>query len=291
MTTSAAPPSPRIPVFPPRWAEVFGEDDFGIFAEFRVKEVVFVWRWIPPGQFLMGSPDNEPGRWDDEGPRHRVTISRGFWFGETPVTQAQWQAITGANPSHFKGEQCPVEQVSWPDCQGFIRQLAEAQPHLHPMLPTEAQWEYACRAGTDSAFHDGSACTQPEGKDPALDVLGWYGKNSENKTHDVRQKRLNDWGLYDLHGNVWEWCRDAWDSGAYRKRVEGAADPEVKEMDESANRVVRGGSWVNRARGCRAAFRDWCEPGFLRYFLGLRLAAGQELERAEPKSAERPERR
>ena len=277
-----------IPHFPPAWADVFGEDDCGIFAECSVKEVRFVWRWICPGKFRMGSPEDEPGRYDDEGPQHEVRLTRGFWLGETPVTQAQWQAVMDTNPSHFKGEQRPVEQVTWPESRDFATKLNALLLGLHAALPTEAQWEYACRADTQSAYHDGSPCTEPSGKDPALDKLGWFDKNSDGQTHAVKEKEApNAWGLHDMHGNVWEWCRDAWDEKAYAKRGKITLDPETKDDDESANRVVRGGSWLDLAQNCRAAFRFGWPPGPRVNLQGLRLAAGQEPAAAEPQKPER----
>jgi formylglycine-generating enzyme len=281
---------PMIPHFPPVWAEVFGEDDCGIFAECSVKEVRFVWRWICPGKFTMGSPEDEEGRWqrdEREGPQHEVILTRGFWLGETPVTQAQWQAVMGDNPSHFKGDQRPVECVTWPECRDFVTKLNALLPGLHAALPTEAQWEYACRAGTQTAFHDGSACNEPSGKDPALDKLGWFDKNSDGQTHAVKLKAANEWGLYDMHGNVWEWCRDAWDEKSYAKRGKITLDPETKKDDESAFRVVRGGSWYNRAKTSRAAIRGWNRPEYRWGNRGLRLAAGQEPAAAEPQKPER----
>ena len=277
--------SPIIPHFPPVWADVFGEDDAGIFAECSVKEVRFVWRWICPGKFKMGcDPEDEHG---DKKPQHEVRLTHGFWMGETPVTQAQWQAVMGENPSHFKGDQRPVEQVTWPESSDFAAKLNALLPGLHAALPTEAQWEYACRADTQSAFHDGSPCTEPSGKDPALDKLGWFDQNSGYETHDVKLKAANAWGLHDMHGNVWEWCQDAWDEKAYAKRGKIAFDPEIKDDDESADRVVRGGSWDDRALNCRAAYRIWRRPGLRWDDLGLRLAAGQEPGAAEPQKPER----
>lgn len=284
MTPTMASVSPSsFPMFPPVWAEVFGEDDFGIFAEFTLRKVRFVWRWIPPGRFLMGSPETENGRYDNESPQHWVTLSRGFWLGETPVTQAQWETVQKGNPSHFRGPELPVETVSWYDSQDFIRQLRLAVPGLDAELPTDAQWEYACRAGTTGAFHDGSPCTEPWGDDPALAKLGWFDDNSERSTHEVKQKAPNAWGVYDLHGNVWEWCLDRERSSSREPRL----DP-VGPMDEITIRAVRGGSWSYQARDCRAAcrFRGGC--GSRWDSLGLRLAAGQELWAAEPQGAERP---
>lgn len=270
------PPPLRVPLYPPSWAEVFGEDEAGIFAEFTVKGVRFAMRWIPPGSFRMGSPDTENGRLDREGPQHRVSITKGFWLGETPVTQDQWQAVTGENPSLFKeSEDLPVEQVSWRECQYFARKVAQECPDLFARLPSEAEWEYACRAGTDSAFHDGSPGTWRAGRGPALVKLGWFADNSESRTHPVREKLPNAWGLYDTHGNVWEWCEDAWDEAVYQGRADGVENPRVISDDEEALRVVRGGSWGAGALVCRAAVRGGEDPGARWDFLGLRLAAGQ----------------
>jgi formylglycine-generating enzyme len=281
------------PQFPPTWADVFGEDDHGIFAECWLGEVRFIWRWIFAGQFWMGCDEGNEHGFDDEKPQHLVQISQGFWMGETPVTQAQWQAVMGSNPSGFKGELRPVETVTWPESRSFAEKLNALFPGLGAALPSEAQWEYACRAGTQTAFNDGSACTVPEGKDPALDQLGWFDDNSGAQTHEVKLKKPNAWGLYDMHGNVWEWCADAWDEKASASRDAGAIDPRVDNTDDSADRVLRGGSWGGRARYCRAAFRAGGRPGSAWRDLGLRLAAGQNEPRsgaaqvAEPQRAER----
>ncbi|MEO0446769.1 MAG: formylglycine-generating enzyme family protein [Verrucomicrobiota bacterium] len=254
----------------PSWACSYGEDRFGIFASFAVGEEIFVMRWIPPGRFVMGSPEEEAGRWDDEGPMHEVTLTEGFWMGQTPVTQGQWEGIMGENPSHFSGAKRPVETVSWEDCQRFLERLEEQVPGLRPRLPTEAQWEYACRAGTEAAFSDGSECTEPAGKDPALEKLGWYGKNSGGSTQEVGEKASNAWGLQDVHGNVWEWCGD----GMRDFGREPVVDP-VGPVGDSAPRVLRGGSWARDAGGCRSAFRNAGGPGSRIQDLGLRLVAGQ----------------
>ena len=276
----------------PDWAQLMWYDKFGIAAEFRVNDVPFVLRWIPPGQILMGSPDDETGRYTDEGPQHIVTISRGFWMGETPVTQEQWAAVVNSadsgknsktnlkpNPSRFTGSyNLPVEQVSWEMCVTFCAALEELfSVESGFQLPTEAQWEYACRAGTLSAFNDGSACTEPGGGDPALANLAWFGDNSEKKTHPVKKKRPNHWGLYDMHGNVWEWCRDAWSEDIYKTRGQETVDPANLDIEESARRVVRGGSWGIRAQRCRAACRRRNNPGGVWSSGGFRLIAGQEL--------------
>jgi formylglycine-generating enzyme len=282
------PVAGMLPAFPPEWAEIFGEDDAGVFAEFTLKEVRFVWRWIPPGRFRMGCDPEDAHGYPDEKPQHLVTITRGFWLGETPITQTQWLALRSDNPSRFQGEDRPVEQVTWPECVAFASDLTIAVPGLEAALPTEAQWEYACRAGKQSAFNDGSSCTKPEGNDSALDRLGWFDKNSGNVTHPVKQKLPNAWGLYDLHGNVWEWCRDRWEDDVYSGRADGVSDPVYDSSDPEAQRVVRGGSWSYRARDCRAAFRSGWHPGLRGRNQGFRLAAGLELQAAEPQGAERP---
>ena len=256
---------------PPAWAGGWGEDSSGFYVDLVVGGVRMELRWIPPGRFLMGSPEDEVGRWKAEGPQHEVRITRGFWLGATPCTQAQWQAVTGQNPSHFKHDPaCPVETVSWEDCMAFCRQLDSLLPGLGAGLPTEAQWEYACRAGTASAFNDGSACRMPEGEDSALDILGWYGRNSGSATHLVAEKNPNAWGLYDMHGNVWEWCSDLFaDSYSFKAQTDPTGP------FEGVRRVVRGGSSWSAAKNCRSAYRGRSEPDFRDSYLGFRLVAGQ----------------
>jgi formylglycine-generating enzyme required for sulfatase activity len=294
----------------PEWAHRIWSDDFGIAAGFLIASVPFILRWIPPGRFLMGSPPDEAGRWDAEGPQHEVRISQGFWLGEAPVTQAQWKVVTqggqakrsvlerlfgqGRNaqlnmePSRFLGPELPIEGVDWHDSRRFcelLTALMEA-PDLCFHLPTEAQWEYACRAGTQSAFNDGSSCAEPEGKDPALEKLGWFAENSGGQTHKVKQKEPNGWGLYDMHGNVLEWCADGWTEYPATAQT----DPRV-HGDAVAERVMRGGSWGLHARLCRSACRFRVDPGYVWHDQGLRLAAGQEPEAAEPPGAERPQKK
>jgi formylglycine-generating enzyme required for sulfatase activity len=232
--------------------------------------VVLRLRWIPPGRFKMGSPDNEAGRWEDEGPQHIVELTEGYWLCETACTQAEWETVMGRNPSNFQGDATrPVEQVSWDDCQEYCKRLNARFPGLRASLPTEAQWEYACRAGTESAYNEGSACTKPEGWDPALDILGWFDKNSENTTHPVKQKLPNTWGLYDMHGNVWEWCSD-W-HGSYS--AEGQRD--AMGAKDGSSRVDRGGGWDGSARICRSASRFRWHSSVRYDFLGFRIAAAQ----------------
>jgi formylglycine-generating enzyme required for sulfatase activity len=214
---------------------------------------------IPAGEFMMGSPETEKERFDIEGPQHRVKITKAFYMGTTEVTQAQWKAVMGANPSHFQGDDFPVETVSWDDCQEFLKKLSAKEGKTY-RLPTEAEWEYACRAGSTTRFNAGD-------DDNALDGAGWYGGNSENKTHPVGQKKPNAWGLYDMHGNVWEWCQD-WCGEDYYKSspTNDPAGPET-----SAGRVLRGGAWNIYPRSCRSAIRLKLDPGYRHYLHGFRV--------------------
>jgi formylglycine-generating enzyme required for sulfatase activity len=206
--------------------------------------------WCPPGTFLMGSPESEAEREDDE-LQHRVTLSKGFYLGIRPVTQAQWQAVMGTSPSHFKGDQLPVERVSWDDCQELLKKLGEKDGKRYRM-PTEAEWEYACRAGTTTPFSFGKTITPEQanynGNYPYVNA---QKGNYREATTAVGTFPANAWGLYDMHGNVWEWCEDR-----YRRYSEG---------------VVRGGSWRDGAWCCRSAFRKRREPGSRFSHLGCRV--------------------
>ena len=278
--------------FPPAWAGGWGEDTRGVYAELILRGVSCELRWIPPGTFRMGSPETEAGRWNDEGPQHLVTLTQGFWLANTPCTQKLWQVVRGDNPSRSKGEQRPVENVDWNQavafCQGLTKRAGAAcdlPEGFEFRLPTEAEWEYACRAGTTSAFNDGSKCNRPGGKDPALDRLGWYIENSGKETHAVREKLPNAWGLYDLHGNVLEWCADRadWkDEVVTDTYVDGVVDP---MCETGSRRVVRGGSYLYDARFCRSACRGATERGSRGRNLGFRLAAGQPPGRGAPSPA------
>ena len=214
--------------------------------------------WIPPGKFMMGSRANEAGRDSGEGPRHRVTISKGFWMGKYEVTQEQWQRVMDSNPSNFRGAQNPVEKVSWNDCQAFIEKLTMMAANRGFRLPTEAEWEYACRAESVTRFNTGD-------DDSVLDRAGWHGGNSGNTTHPVGQKAPNSWGLYDMHGNVWEWCQD-W-KGDYS--ADSVTDPEGSS--EGSDRVLRGGSWYGAPRYCRSAIRDGDGPTVASIHVGFRV--------------------
>ena len=253
---------------PERWAVEWGEDQHGMFMGFGVGEVVQRLRYIPPGRFLMGSPESELGRFDHEGPQHRVELSDGYWLADTPCTQSLWQAVMGQNPSEFVDPKNPVENVSWDDCQEFVRRLNEQVPGLHARLPSEAEWEYACRGGTSGATWVGEL----DGHETAtvLDPIAWYSGNSEGRTHPVGRKAANPFGLYDMLGNVWEWCQDVY--GPYS----AAAQVDPTGPTVGTERVFRGGSWFDFARDVRAAGRFRDSPGDRYDSLGFRLARGQE---------------
>ena len=240
------------------------ERDFEIARGVKVRMC-----WIPPGEFLMGSPEGELGR-DGEETQHRVTLTKGFWMGKYEVTQEQWQAVMDNNPSKFNGKNLPVEQVSWNMIAGAGGFLEKANHHATSgerfHLPTEAQWEYACRAGTKTSLNNGKDITTDKGDCRNLNEVAWYSTNSGGKTHPLGRKKANTWGLCDMHGNVWEWCKD-W-KGAYPMGV--VTDPQG--ADSSSNRVVRGGSEGNGALHCRAACRFNYDPSSSGVSFGFRLA-------------------
>ncbi|MBU0733325.1 MAG: formylglycine-generating enzyme family protein, partial [Proteobacteria bacterium] len=222
--------------------------------------------YIEPGTFMMGSPSSEPGRDDDER-QHRVTLTRGFHMQTTEVTQGQWKAVMGSNPSYFKtcGDDCPVEQVSLKDVQEFIQRLNQKEDTNKYRLPTEAEWEYASRAGTETALANGRISELDCNYDTNLDAMGWYCGNADKTTHRVAQKKANRWGLYDIHGNVWEWCRDR--KGDYPSGH--VTDP--KGFSSGPYQVSRGGSYGGSAGSCRSANRNGESPGNQISNLGFRL--------------------
>ena len=216
---------------------------------------------VKGGPFTMGSPKNEEGRFDRE-TQHPVTLSD-FLIGKYPVTQRLWKEIMGNNPPHFKGDDLPVEQVSWDDVQEFLKKLNARYPGHHFRLPTEAEWEYAARGGNLSKgfIYAGSN---------KLDEVAWYSGNSGSKTHPVGQKKANELGLFDMSGNVWEWCADWY--GDYPSQPQ--ADPTGPES--GTYRVFRGGSWGNDPRYCRVACRYYWLPDGRGDGLGFRLAASPQ---------------
>lgn len=246
-------------------------------CEFEIAPgVKIVMCWIPLGEFLMGSPEDELGPWPSETQnpetQHRVMLTQGFWLGKYPVTQAQWEAVMRNNLIAFKGSNLAVESVSWTDISesgGFLEKVnGFAAAGEIFSLPTEAQWEYASRAGTVTALNSGKILTKEKGACPNLNELAWYRENSEKKIHPVGQKKANGWGLHDMHGNVWEFCSDWY--GDYSN--EPQVDP--RGPDSGKGRVVRGGSCRSSKSGCRVAFRTFSNPAFDCYSsnVGFRIA-------------------
>ena len=200
--------------------------------------------WIDPGAFVMGSRDSEKGRGRGETQQH-VTVTNGFWIGKHEVTQAQWQQVMGGNPSRFEGAGNPVESVSWIDCQRFIKQLNSKGIAGEFRLPTEKEWEYACRAGTTTVFHYGDRLDATMANFNGERPYGCEEKGAyRRKTVPVGAFTPNAWGLYDMHGNVWEWCVDRYG--------DDSPDPDLR-------RVLRGGSLYSGGQNCRSAYRSWDE--------------------------------
>jgi formylglycine-generating enzyme required for sulfatase activity len=231
----------------------------------KINDVEYAFRWCPAGAFMMGSPVGEKDRNDNE-TLHRVTLSKGFWMLETEVTQLMWLSVMGTEPSHFKGDQRPVESVSWDDCQEYVKKLNELLAGTHlagtPVapagfkfsLPTEAQWEYACRADTTTIYSFGDTLSQKQ------------ANFDGGQTKDVGSYPANAWGLKDMHGNVCEWCLDS-----YGDYPNGAVTDPVS-LQQGSSRVIRGGGWSPYAEDCRSAYRDSYDPSRRYYDIGLRLS-------------------
>jgi formylglycine-generating enzyme required for sulfatase activity len=224
---------------------------------------------IPKGTFIMGSPESEWGRLDNE-VQHQVTLTRDFYLGVTEVTQAQYKDVMGENPSGHQdylvqgdSSSYPVEKVSWEDAVEFCRKLSdmpeEKKAGLVYRLPTEAEWEYACRAGSNTAFSFGDEAE-------SLSEHGWFDENSNFGTRPVGELKPNSWGLYDMHGNVWEWCCD-WYGGYPKGAVSDPVGPQAGSF-----RVLRGGGWYYVAADCRSAFRYRRNPSFRHFNIGFRVA-------------------
>ncbi|MFN6236579.1 SUMF1/EgtB/PvdO family nonheme iron enzyme [Microcystis sp.] len=243
-------PSPR-PLAPP-------------FTENLPNGVTLEMVGLPAGQFLMGSPDSDPDARDNEKPQHQVKVNS-FAIGKYPVTQAQYQAVMGTNPSRFQNNpQNPVEDVSWNDAQAFCQKLSQITGKTY-RLPTEAEWEYACRAGTTTRFYFGDDANQ-------LGDYAWYKGNSQQTTHPVGQKKPNAWGLYDMSGNVWEWCEDDWHDNYIGAPKDGSAW--LKNGNDNRS-PLRGGSWYNVPANCRSAYRNFTyRPDYSLINDGFRVVCG-----------------
>lgn len=266
---SARPAAPPAPKPRPAWASASGKDDYGYWADLTVNDVTQRMRWIPP----TGPEGFEMG--DGEEGRSLEVVATGFWLADTPCTQAFWQAVTGENPSHFKhgaeAPQRPVERVSWDDVmEQFIPRLAARQAWgvgEGPYLPTEVEWEYAAHAGTTTAYWWGDAWDAALGN---ADVTGTRKLDDKEGTTPVNRYRPNPWGLYDVHGNVWEWCADV----LRLRRYTPEAPP------NGGSRVVRGGSWFHPPAIARAAYRSrgprWNASLYLGFRFALRSPSGPE---------------
>jgi formylglycine-generating enzyme required for sulfatase activity len=230
-------------------------------------------RLIPAGRFLMGSPESDPDAYSDEKPQHTVMISRSYYMGETEVTQGQWKAVLGTEPWKGKdnvreGANYPATNLSWEDAVEYCRRLSELEGRTY-RLPTEAEWEYACRGVTKTRYSFGDDAGD-------LSKYGWFEDNASDKgesyAHEVKQKLANPYGLYDIHGNVWEWCSDWY--GDYS--VGALTDP--LGAAGGSYRVSRGGCWDFQASSCRAALRGGSEPSYRDSYLGFRLLLSPSVE-------------
>ena len=264
---------------------IFSQSGICLAQEIFTNKLGMQFVLVPAGSFTMGSPESEKGRqWNET--RHKVIISKSFYMGETEVTQGQWNQLVSPNPSSFKlGNSYPVDSVSWEEAMQFISFLNKWEGTLRYRLPTEAEWEYACRAGSATAFAKGPittfSCNEPE---PALIDTAWYCYNSgsqnpagEFKPHPVKLLEPNEWGLYDMHGNVQEWVMDAchwrniWKAkvgvitDTYRDNI---IDPLEKKGD---HRIIRGGGWYQTSKYQRSAYRSYYKPIARRNSLGFRI--------------------
>ncbi len=258
----------------PKWANILGWDLYGLYADTEIFGITQRFRWVEPTSFLMGSPEDEEGRYSNE-TQHSVILAQGYWLADTTCTQALWQAVMKDNPSSFKGELKPVENVSWKDVEDFLKRLNKHYPELNLRLPSEAEWENACRSETTTAFNFGGELS--------LDKVNYrgiweyesdeWGEGALHQTADVKDEKYqpNAWGLYQMHGNVWEWCQD-WYAADYP--TESVVDPQGAESGDY--RVLRGGSWIGVGRDCRSACRDRGDPAERIDRIGFRLARGHE---------------
>ncbi|WP_413923098.1 SUMF1/EgtB/PvdO family nonheme iron enzyme, partial [Candidatus Accumulibacter phosphatis] len=261
----------------PQWAKELARDGHGIYLDVDFAGVVQRFRWIEPGEFMMGSPAAESERYEGE-VQHEVTLSRGFWLANTACTQAFWQAVTGGNPSSFKDDpRHPVEQVSWYDVQAFIAELKRRLPGLPARLPTDAEWEYACRAGTTTPFSFGAKVTP--------DVVNYNGNYPyaggekgvyRQKTVPAASLPANPWGLYEMHGNIYEWCADWYADYPTEPQI----DPQGPQT--GVDRVLRGGSWGDIGGLVRSAYRSRRGPSLRAHFIGFRLAMDQDEQGLSP---------
>jgi hypothetical protein len=248
-------------IYWPVWGSELGYDEYGLYADIIINGITQRCRWIPPGEFLMGSPKKEIGRVNHE-VQHSVSITHGYWLADTACTQSLWEAVMGNNPAYFTGDKDnPVEQVSWDNAQDFFKRLSALIPGLDAHLPTEAQWEYACRAGTITPFSIGENISPIE-----VNYDGYFPHREE--TVPVKSLPPNPWGLYEMHGNVWEWCEDWYNTYSAKPVV----DPIGKT---SFIRVLRGGAVNQNSRCVRSAHRYGSTPDHCGNTFGFRFVLGK----------------
>ena len=271
LTSACSQPREREAVSGAEADEVIRQEPIDVKTVMLPGDVPLEMVWIPPGSFMMGSPDQEQGRLDSESPQHEVTIAEGFWMGKYEITQVQWEAVMENNPSHFKGNDRPVENVSWNDIRGtngYLKKLNEAHPGHNFRLPSEAEWEYAYRAGTTTRFYWGDDLDYTE-----IDKYAWYQDNSSYSTHDVGLKVPNAWGLYDMAGNVYEWCEDIWHYNYVGAPEDGSARV---NSPRGSTRLLRGGSWGDDAHISRAAHRSTTNTDSIDFILGFRVVCNMD---------------
>jgi len=271
--------------YPPSWASGWGQDEYGVFAEITVETITQRLRWCPQGAFRMGSPTTEHGRVEVEGPQVQVNFATGFWLFDTPVSKALYQSIIGIDPAGPEDQDHPVTSVSWKDAGEFLSKLNGRIPGLNLRMPSEAEWEYACRAGSDTPFEPNVA-RQFSGQNTTSEEVNYDGDYPYKGTQKgiYRKKtvptkgdgfRPNKWGLWHMHGNVWEWCADIWSNSHDGAATDGSARQASQQADESV-RVLRGGSWGDLAGDCRSASRLRLAPDYRYDTIGFRPARGQQ---------------
>jgi formylglycine-generating enzyme required for sulfatase activity/rRNA maturation protein Nop10 len=271
---------PNTPTLTPSWAKNSGRDQYGLYADLNIAGITQRFRWIQPGSFLMGSPPEEEGRYDNE-TQHRVILTQGYWLADTACTNDLWRAINERPRIKATMDMnAPATHISWHEITQSLQQFNRQQSELALRLPTEAEWEYACRAGTTTAFHFG-------GKDDlSLEKVNysgeWDGYNSKGKTKPVKSYSPNQWGLYEMHGNVLEWCQDWF--GDYP--VGSVVDPQG--VASGTYRVLRGGSWLYDGRDCRSAHRIHGVPADRNLHYGFRLSLGLELQSGQSGAGQQP---
>jgi formylglycine-generating enzyme required for sulfatase activity len=253
----------------PEWSKTLNKDSFGFYVDIDFSGINQRFRWISPGRFLMGSPELEINHYEDE-TLHEVILTQGFWLGDTACTQALWKVISNTNPSDFRAHVTnPVEQVSWNDVQDFLSHLNILIPGLNARLPTAAQWEYACRAGTLTPFSFGDNITTDMVNYDGTKPYGNGKKGIFRKaTVPVKSFPANAFGLYEMHGNVWEWCNDWYGVYPSHRVIDPAGS------DTGVTKILRGGSWFRGARGVRSANRSGDLPNAHNFQIGFRFVVG-----------------